>query len=166
MFRINLMAKISIIISIAILTSSTIVFAQSNTTTAKTDNKFLVEPRITMTTGDGEPAHDMPRVGLIGRYRLFEGWHLALALDYAEYDFERPYKVLGINSVDETDSLVSGIIFGAGVEREFMPNQRFRPYVGGGLGIGLLDADDITSQVEGGVHTTSQPIREQNLSRI
>lgn len=110
---------------------------------SEADDKFFVGPKITITTGDGEPAHDIPRIGLNGRYLLKRDLYITSSIDFTEYDFERPYKLLGIGSVDEVDSKVSGIIFGVGAEKDFRLNDQFKPYVAGGMAVALIDADDI-----------------------
>lgn len=48
------------------------------------DNRFSLGPYVTITTGDGEPAHDIPRIGLQGRYLLNRDLYLTMSLDYTE----------------------------------------------------------------------------------
>jgi len=53
--------------------------------------------------GEGQPANDMIGYGAIGRWEFRDSWHLGLALDSVEFDYETPYRVLGIESVEEID---------------------------------------------------------------
>jgi hypothetical protein len=41
--------------------------------------------------------------GAIGRWEFGDHWHLALALDSVAFDYETPYRLLGIDSTEEID---------------------------------------------------------------
>lgn len=143
MFPNDWMTKTNIIVSVIFL----IIFAN---TVAAADNQYSLAPYVTITTGDGEPAHDIPRMGLKGRYLLNRNLYLTMTMDYTKFDFERPYKLLGIDSTNEIDAKVSGMIFGAGAEREFSFNRLIKPYVGAGIGVTFISADDITGKSPNG----------------
>ena len=115
------------------------------------DQKFQIGVRGGTFLGDGEPTNDLPAVGIYGRYNWSEKWHLGLSLDYLSGDFERPYKILGINSTTEIDSDMTNIIISIWGEREFsLKSQKLKPYIAGGIGIGLVDVDDVSGNVPGG----------------
>jgi hypothetical protein len=118
------------------------------------DQKFAVGIRGGTFLSDGEPSNDLPMLGLYGRYKWNEEWHFGLSLDHLSGDFERPYKLLSITSTDELDADMTNIIITLWGEREFIPDgkksQKLRPFIAGGLGIGLVDADDVSGTVAGG----------------
>ena len=53
--------------------------------------------------GDGQPANDMIGYGVIGRWEFRDSWHLGVAFDSVTFDYETPYRILGIESVEEID---------------------------------------------------------------
>ena len=53
--------------------------------------------------GDGQPANDMIGYGVVGRWEFRQSWHLGLAFDAVTFDYETPYRALGIESVEEID---------------------------------------------------------------
>ncbi len=117
---------------------------------AGAEKRYSLMPHLTITTGNGEPAHDIPKIGLKGRYLLSRLLYLTLSLDYTEYDFERPYKLLGINATKEMDAHVSGMYLDIGTEREFYLNRMLQPYIGVGVGLTFIDADDISGRALNG----------------
>ncbi len=118
------------------------------------DQKFQMGVRGGVFLADGEPANDLPMFGIYGRYNWSEEWHFGLSLDYLSGDFERPYKLLGITSTDELDADMTNIIITVWGEREFIldgeKSQKLRPFIAGGIGIGLVDVDDVNGTVAGG----------------
>ena len=46
--------------------------------------------------GNGKPANDIPGYGFLGRYRVRENWLIGLGLNQYEFDFERPYEIIGV----------------------------------------------------------------------
>lgn len=67
------------------------------------DHGFDVGVRGVVIVGDGQPANDMIGYGAVGRWEFGESWHLGLAFDSVTFDYETPYRVLGIDSVEEID---------------------------------------------------------------
>jgi hypothetical protein len=115
------------------------------------DQKFAIGIRGGTFLGDGEPTNDLPMFGIYGRYNWSEKWNLGLSLDYLSGDFEKPYKLLGIDSTIELDSDMTNIIITIWGEREFsLKSQKLKPYIAGGIGIGLVDFDDVSGNVSGG----------------
>ena len=115
------------------------------------DQKFAIGIRGGTFLADGEPSNDLPMFGIYGRYNWSEKWNLGLSLDYLSGDFERPYKLLGIDSTTELDSDMTNIIITIWGERELsLKSQKLKPYIAGGIGIGLVDADDLSGDVSGG----------------
>jgi len=53
--------------------------------------------------GDGQPANDMIGYGVIGRWAFRDSWHLGVAFDSVTFDYETPYRIVGIESVEEID---------------------------------------------------------------
>lgn len=107
--------------------------------------------------GDGEPSNDLVNYGVYGRYGLGNGWLLGLSVDLSEWDLEYPYKQLGYSIADEeaVDSKVDGTYVTAWIEREFMHESKaMRPYLLAGLGVGMLDASDITVTLSDGRSAT------------
>ena len=137
------------IITIGICCTTSIVWAED-----LRDQKFQFGIRGGVFLADGEPANDLPMYGIFGRYNWTKKWHLGLSLDYLSGDFERPYKLLGIQSAEELDAAMTNIIISVWGEREFIPAseklKRLRPYIAGGLGLGLVDVDDAKGAVAGG----------------
>jgi hypothetical protein len=67
------------------------------------DGRMDVGGRGLVIIGDGQPANDMIGYGAIGRWEFRDSWHLGLALDAVDFDYETPYLVLGIESIEEID---------------------------------------------------------------
>ena len=137
------------IITIGIYCTASIIWAED-----LHDQKFQFGIRGGTFLGDGEPTNDLPMFGIYGRYNWTKKWHLGLSLDYLSGDFERPYKLLGIQSAEELDAAMTNIIISVWGEREFVPAseklKRLRPYIAGGIGIGLVDVDDAKGVNAGG----------------
>ena len=50
------------------------------------ENPYEVGLRANVLLGDGVPANDVLGLGVIGRYRLKDGWFIGAAFDLYEYD--------------------------------------------------------------------------------
>jgi hypothetical protein len=67
------------------------------------ENSFDVGVRGVVIIGDGQPANDMMGYGVVGRWEFRDSWHLGIAFDSVEFDYETPNRVLGIESVEVVD---------------------------------------------------------------
>jgi len=117
----------------------TLLVIVTNAWTGK-DYEIPLAPHI-ITSGNRKPAHDIPITSLQGRYRLNQDLDFTMTLDYTEYPFERPSRLLKLNSANEIDAKVLGIIIDAGEEREFTLNDQLKPYVAAGIGVTFINAE-------------------------
>ena len=81
------------------------------------ESKVDIGLRANVLLGDGVPANDILGAGVIGRYRLNDGWFIGAGIDGYKYDFERPASVLGI-SQDPNEDVIdakadSTVLFGS-----------------------------------------------------
>jgi hypothetical protein len=74
-------------------------------TTHADETRYEIGLRANVLLGDGVPANDILGLGVIGRYRLKDGWFIGAGLDLYDYDFERPWRIVGL----EQDPNVSTI---------------------------------------------------------
>jgi hypothetical protein len=108
--------------------------------------RFTLGARGVLRLADGEPANDIPGAGLFGHYRLSDRWNLAFAVDRAEYDFEQPAKLLGIEQdpdLEPIDALAESTLVRVAVERTYRradgPSTWFW---GAGAGVASIDVPD------------------------
>lgn len=103
----------------------------------------------------GEPANDMLGAGVYGYYRLIDGWFIGTALDSASYDFERPYRLLGLSS-NEIDTKANSTAITAWIERRYdASNRRLSWFWGAGAGFNSTDVDDVSGPTTGGARSIS-----------
>ena len=112
------------------------------------DYEFPLAPHI-ITSGNSKPAHDIPITGLQGRYRQNQDLDLTMTLDYTEYHFKRSSRLLKLNSANEIDAKVLGIIIDAGEERELTLNDQLKPYVAAGIGVTFINAEAFVKLARG-----------------
>lgn len=67
------------------------------------ETRYEIGLRGNVLLGDGVPANDILGLGVIGRYRLKDGWFIGAGLDAYKYDFERPYLLVGIEQDPDVD---------------------------------------------------------------
>lgn len=110
--------------------------------------------RFNAVAAGGEPANDILSAGLFGRFRLNERWLLGVALDRAGFDFERPWKPMGLQqdpAVEVIDASAEMTTLSVWAERELAPGGgRLRWFWTGGLGFASPDVDDVTGPLAGG----------------
>lgn len=111
---------------------------------------FHIGVRPGVTLADGQPANDILSVGVFGRYRLTDRWLVGIALDQAEFDFEEPAKLLGLKAMEVVDASTTESLISAWIEREFNTQSDWlTPFLGAGLGIGIVETDDVTGPLAG-----------------
>lgn len=116
------------------------------------EGRFDLGVRGQIMAADGEPANDIPGYGLFGHYRLSDRWKLGFAVDTAEYDFEEPAKILGLQqseSVEVIDALAESTTVSAWIERTF-GRARTEWFLGAGLGFASIDVPDASGPLQGG----------------
>lgn len=132
--------------AIATLTVALCVYSEDTTGGA-----IQVGVRPGLTLADGEPANDILSLGIFGRYSLNSDWLIGLALDFAGYDFEQPAKAIGLVPASIVDATATEYIISLWLEREFdMQISWLSLFLGAGLGLGIVNTDDVTGQLSGG----------------
>lgn len=111
--------------------------------------------RYAVTNGGGEPAADMPNLGIFVRRSVGERWRFAAALDKVEFDFEGPANYLGLeqdfDQLKTVDAKVQGFMVSGWAERAFgRKAARFGWFVRGGIGFSSTSADDARGPLVGG----------------
>lgn len=110
--------------------------------------------RANVLLGDGVPSNDILGYGLIGRYRLNNGWFIGAGVDTYEYDFERPAKLLGIEqdpNEDVVDALADSTVFFGSVGRLYNETNRgFDWFWSLGVGFASPNVDDVSGPIDGG----------------
>lgn len=105
--------------------------------------RFDVGLRGVLMVADGEPANDIPGAGVFAHYRLGDRWSLGFAVDRAEYDFEQPARVVGIEqdpSLAPIDVVAESTTFSSWLERTY--RRQGRPtawFWGAGVGLASID---------------------------
>ena len=110
---------------------------------------------VDISVADGEPANDIPGLGLQVRYLLSDRWAVGAALGRAEYDFETPAAILGItqaSAVEPVDALAESTNFEVWAERLFTPGAASTTwFAGAGLGAASVDVPDVAGpRADGG----------------
>jgi hypothetical protein len=115
------------------------------------DDRFDFGVRFNALAGDGEPSNDMLGAGIYGHYRLNKNWLVGAGLDFSDFDFERPHKIIGITPVATTDADASSTTVSVWIERRYdRPGKRFGWFWTAGAGFSSVDVDDITGPTAGG----------------
>jgi hypothetical protein len=115
------------------------------------DRRFEVGLRGLVIIGDGEPANDMIGYGAIGRLELGDPWYLAVALDSVAFDYETPYRILGIDSVEEIDPKNEFTRLSIAVERRYgRPDSPWGWYWTAGAGYAFVDVGENAAGVTPG----------------
>jgi hypothetical protein len=108
--------------------------------------RLAIGARGVLRLANGEPANDIPGAGLFAHYRLSERWNLALTIDRAEYDFEQPAKLAGIEQdpdLEPIDALAESTVIGVAVERTYpQAGGRATWFWGVGAGVASIDVPD------------------------
>ncbi len=98
--------------------------------------------------GDGIPANDIISYGIYTHYQFSNGFLLGLALDISGYDFEGPAQIVGVTqnlSLKTIDASAQATNITAWYEQ-----RGASWYWRAGLGVGIVDVDDVSGPVQGG----------------
>jgi hypothetical protein len=120
--------------------------------------RFDLGARGVVTLADGTPANDIPGYGVVGHLRLSGRWTLGAAVDLAEYDFEQPARILGLEqdpALEPIDVLAESTALSVWVERTFRRGEGHDEapsawYLGGGLGYTTVDVPEASGPLRGG----------------
>jgi hypothetical protein len=112
--------------------------------------------RTGVSAADGQPANDIPTVGLIAHVALDERWRIGAAIDRSEYDVEEPAKLAGIvqsPAVQVIDALAEATTLSVWAERTLTNSTRATSlFVGSGLGTVFVDVPDVDGPRANGGH--------------
>ena len=117
------------------------------------DSHWEAGVRAGVVTAGGEPANDIISAGVYGKYHFTEKWVLGFGLDSAEYDFEKPGDVLGLQTSGDSavDATTDSLLVTAWIERRYpRPNSRLAWFWAAGLGFASPDVDDVRGDLQGG----------------
>lgn len=126
------------------------------TETPAAEPQWELGVRSGISVSDGIPANDYLGFGIVGKFRLHEGQHVGVALDSLEYDFERPWRVVGVEQ-DKTvkpkdiDAKATSTLVTLFYERSYgQATDRWNWYWTAGLGAASPDIDGATGPAVGG----------------
>jgi len=116
------------------------------------ESKYEIGLRANVLLGDGVPANDILGAGVIGRYRLNNGWFIGAGLDVYDYDFERPWKLLDLRqdpAVDTIDASADSTVFNGSIGRLFNEtNHGFDWFWTLGIGFASANVDDVAGPTD------------------
>ena len=116
------------------------------------DSKFEIGLRANVLLGDGVPANDILGLGVIGRYRLNDGWFIGAGVDIYEFDYERPWRILGLEqdpNVDTIDALADSTVFSGSIGRLYNETDHgFDWFWTLGLGFASVDIEDVVGPTD------------------
>ena len=118
------------------------------------DSKFEIGLRFNVLLGDGVPSNDIPGLGVIGRYRLNNGWFIGAGYDSYEYDFERPWRVAGLEqdpSIAVIDAIGNSSVISGSIGRLFNETDSgFDWFWSLGVGFASPSIDDVAGPTDDG----------------
>jgi len=132
---------------------TTLVLVMGISTQASAQSNIEVGLRGNVLLGDGQPANDILGAGLMGKYYLTDGWFVAATLDVYDYDFERPYKTVGIEqdpNVKTIDSTIRTTALGGAIGRHYGDKSGFDWFWSAGVGVGFPDTTNISGPTDSG----------------
>ena len=129
-------------------------FLSCSGTALADDSPWSLGLRAGMSTADGEPSNDAYTMGLALRYRLGEGRHAGIALERMQFDFERPWRIVGVEQdkaveSEDIDATASANALSAFYER-YYDGTRWTPYWSAALAVASPEADAATGPAVGG----------------
>lgn len=119
----------------------------------RAQDQFELGLRGNVLLGDGQPANDILGFGIIGKYYFSDGWYLAGTLDSYDYDFERPYRVVGVSqdpNVKTIDSNITSTTLGAALGRHYGDRSGFDWFWSAGIGVGFPDSGNVSGPTDTG----------------
>ena len=144
MIRINFNRIVAVFAVLVLMTG--VSFAQ--------DSKFEIGLRGNVLLGDGVPANDILGLGVIGRYRLNDGWFIGAGIDIYEFDYERPWRMLGLEQdpdVDTIDALADSTVFNGSIGRLYNETDHgFDWFWTLGLGFSSVSIEDVVGPTDTG----------------
>ena len=118
------------------------------------ETKFEIGLRANVLLGDGVPANDILGLGVIGRYRLQNGWFVGAGIDTYSFDYERPWKILDLRQdpdVSTIDASADSTVFAGSFGRLYNETDRgFDWFWSLGLGFASPTVDDVTGPTDTG----------------
>lgn len=136
----------NVVVILLVLSASTAAVAQ--------DSKIDIGLRANVLLGDGVPANDILGAGVIGRYRLNNGWFIGAGIDGYKYDFERPASYLGINQdpdEDVIDAKADSTVLSGSFGRLYNETDRgFDWFWSLGLGFASPSVEDVSGPTDTG----------------
>ena len=139
---------------IALKVSIFLAFALLSRTSKSDDSKFEVGFRANVLLGDGVPSNDILGLGVISRYGLSDGWFIGAGLDLYEYDFERPWRIAGLEqdpTADVIDAPADSTVFNGSLGRLYNETDHgFDWFWTLGLGYSLPNVDSVSGLTDTG----------------
>ena len=114
---------------------------------------FTLGVRANALSAGGEPANDMIGFGIFGKYRLKDDWSVGVSADFYDYDFERPWKVTGVEqspSVPVIDAPADSVLVSAWLEQNFARTGNVNWFWNAGLGFNSVDVKDVSGPTASG----------------
>jgi len=118
------------------------------------DTKFEIGLRGNVLLGDGVPANDILGLGVIGRYRLNNGWFIGAGIDTYAFDYERPWRIVGLEQdpdVGTIDAAADSTVFNGSIGRLYNETDHgFDWFWTLGLGFASVTVDDVVGPTDTG----------------
>ncbi len=118
------------------------------------ETRYEIGLRANVLLGDGVPANDILGLGVIGRYHLKDGWFIGAGLDLYEYDFERPWRIVGIEQdpgVATIDAAADSTVISGSFGRLYNETDHgFDWFWALGVGFSSLNVDDVAGPTDSG----------------
>lgn len=122
-------------------------------TVAAADARWEAGARYNVLASNAPPANDLHGYGLTVRRDGGRGWRFGAGLERYEFDYEEPYKVLGLSrpaGIEPIDGKNETTLVSAWVERESGRSERWRWFWSAGVGYAFLTVDAVTGPTASG----------------
>jgi len=118
------------------------------------DSKFEVGLRADALLADGVPANDILGAGVMARYRLNNGWFVGAGIDTYDFNYERPWRMVGLRQnpdVDMIDAAADSTVVSGSFGRLYNEtNHGFDWFWTMGIGFSSLNVDDVAGPTDAG----------------